>query len=215
INAKGYNRKELRRKIGMVFQYPECQLFEATVEKDVAFGLRQLDMAKEKEEENLRYALEEVGFNFESIRNQSPMSLSGGEKRRVAIAGILATRPQILILDEPIAGLDPDGRKKFLELTDRLYRSGVTIIMVSHNIDSLAEHAQRIIVMEKAAIVMDGPVHKVLANAEVLCKKDMDISQVMEVKRLLLKRGIPLPREIIRYNELLSYLKDIRKGENK
>ena len=137
IHARRYDRSILRRKVGIVFQYPECQLFETTVEKDVAFGLKHSGLSAAEKQARVRWALETVGFSFEKVHDQPPMGLSGGEKRRVAIAGVLATKPEYLILDEPIAGLDPLGREAFLQLITELNRGGMTILMVSHNADCL------------------------------------------------------------------------------
>lgn len=137
IHARRYDRSILRRKVGIVFQYPECQLFETTVEKDVAFGLKHSGLSAAEKQTRVRWALETVGFSFEKVHDQPPMGLSGGEKRRVAIAGVLATKPEYLILDEPIAGLDPLGREAFLQLITELNRGGMTILMVSHNAECL------------------------------------------------------------------------------
>ena len=142
IHARRYDRSILRRKVGIVFQYPECQLFETTVEKDVAFGLKHSGLSAAEKQARVRWALETVGFSFEKVHDQPPMGLSGGEKRRVAIAGVLATRPEYLILDEPIAGLDPLGREAFLQLITELNRGGMTILMVSHNADCLGAYAR-------------------------------------------------------------------------
>ena len=124
INAPGYDRLALRGKVGIVFQYPEYQLFETTVEKDVAFVLKHSGLGKDERERRVKGALEAMGFSWEAVRKKSPLSLSGGEKRRVAIAGVLAAQPRILIFDEPIAGLDPFGRTAFLELSAKLNRRG-------------------------------------------------------------------------------------------
>ena len=137
IHARRYDRSILRRKVGIVFQYPECQLFETTVEKDVAFGLKHSGLSAAEKQARVRWALETVGFSFEKVHDQPPMGLSGGEKRRVAIAGVLATKPEYLILDEPIAGLDPLGREAFLQLITELNRGGMTILMVSEMIDQI------------------------------------------------------------------------------
>lgn len=155
IFSRRFDRAVLRRKVGMVFQYPEYQLFAQTVEKDVGFGLKYSRLSREEKQERVRWALEQMGFSYEEIKDQSPLSLSGGEKRRVAIAGVLATKPELLMLDEPLAGLDPMAREMFLEFLERLTGQGVTVLMVSHNLDALAQHAARIIGMKQGKIVMD------------------------------------------------------------
>jgi len=212
INLRGYNRSELRRKVGLVFQYPECQLFETTVEKDVAFGLKHLSLTKPEVTERVRWALETVGFGFEKVRDLSPLGLSGGEKRRVAIAGVLAVKPQVLILDEPVAGLDPLGREAFLKLTDELNAAGTTIIMVSHNVDALAEHAKRIVVLENGEIIMDGSAKEVLGNADKLTKNQIGISQSTIIAEMLLERGVNIKQDTIRYDELVSQLISLKRG---
>lgn len=212
INLRGYNRSELRRKVGLVFQYPECQLFETTVEKDVAFGLKHLSLTKPEATERVRWALETVGFDFEKVRDLSPLGLSGGEKRRVAIAGVLAVKPQVLILDEPVAGLDPLGREAFLKLTDELNSAGTTIIMVSHNADALAEHAKRIVVLENGEIIMNGSAKEVLGNTDRLTKKQIGISQSTIIAEMLLERGVDINPDTIRYDELVSQLISLKKG---
>ncbi|MGE4353576.1 MAG: energy-coupling factor transporter ATPase [Oscillospiraceae bacterium] len=212
INGRGYNRDTLRRSVGIVFQYPEYQLFETTVEKDVAFGLRHSGLSKEEIARNVRWAIETVGFNFEAVRALSPLSLSGGEKRRIAIAGVLAVKPRILILDEPIAGLDPLGREAFLALTKDLNHAGTTIIMVSHNADALSETAGRILVLEAGRLIMDGPAKAIFRDAEMLFKRGIGISQSREIAYLLNKCGYDVPQDIIRYEELLPYLVAVGKG---
>ena len=212
INERGYQREELRKKAGIVFQYPEVQLFETTVEKDVAFGLKHSGLSKAEIAENVRWAIETVGLDFEKIRAESPFSLSGGEKRRVAIAGILAAKPKFLILDEPIAGLDPKGRKDFLKLSGDLNADGVTIIMVSHNADALAEYAQRVIILDDGHLIMDAPVKEAFRDVELLRDKGIGIGQAREIAHLLTARGYPVPEDTVRYKELLPFLIGVGKG---
>ena len=212
INGRGYNREDLRRKVGIVFQYPEVQLFETTVEKDVAFGLKHSGLSKAEVASNVRWAIETVGLDFEKVRSVSPFSLSGGEKRRVAIAGILAAKPKILILDEPIAGLDPVGREAFLELTKSLNAAGITIIMVSHSADALAENAERVVVLEAGKLVMDRPTKDAFRDADLLREKGVGISQAREIALMLKARGFDIPEDTIRYAELLPMLVTIGKG---
>lgn len=212
INGNGYVRDELRRKVGIVFQYPEVQLFETSVEKDVAFGLKHSGLSKTEIAENVRWAIETVGLDFEKIRSVSPFSLSGGEKRRVAIAGILAAKPKTLILDEPIAGLDPVGREDFLDLTQAMNASGVTIIMVSHNSDALAENAGRVIVLEEGRLLLDSPAKDAFRDVDLLREKGIGVSQVREIAFLLNERGVDIPADTLRYEELLPLLITVGKG---
>lgn len=204
IHARSFSLGTLREKVGVVFQYPEYQLFETTVERDVAFGLKHLTLSPEEKQHRVRWALELMGFSFDKIRTLSPMSLSGGEKRRVAIAGVLAVKPRYLILDEPVAGLDPLGREAFLQVIDSLHAFGTTIVMISHNADVLAEYAGRILYLEDGVITMDG------APGEVLPK--LCLGQVCAAVELLQQKGFDIPETTVRYDELLSQLVRIAKG---
>ena len=161
IGKKGYDRKALRRYIGVVFQYPEYQLFEETVYKDIAFGPVKTGVSEDEVAGRVRHALELMELNMDAVKDLSPFELSGGQKRRVAIAGVLAMRPRVLILDEPVAGLDPKGRQHLMKLIRRLNAEGVTIIMITHSMDDLAENAQRVVVLNGAQIVLDDVPAKV------------------------------------------------------
>lgn len=213
INGKTYDRTALRRRVGVVFQHPEHQLFETTVERDVAFGLKHFDWSEAEKKAAVQQALEAVGFDYEAVRGQSPLGFSGGEKRRIAIAGVLAAKPGILILDEPIAGLDPLGREAFLQLIDRLNRQGTTILMISHNADAIAEHAERVVVLEQGAILRDGPAGAVFAERDFLRDHGIGVSQVREMAALLAQRGWDIPADTIRYDQLLPQLVRLGKGE--
>lgn len=212
INAKGYDFTELRSKVGVVFQYPESQLFESTVEKDVAFGLKHHGLSKSETEERVKWALSVTGFDFETIRRRPPLVLSGGEKRRVAIAGVLAARPRYLILDEPIAGLDPLGREDFLKLITRLNGEGMTIIMVTHNADSLGEYARRVLVFNEGRLVKNGPAGEVFEDVEEMRRLSVGVSQSRELAYLLGLRGVPIPQRITAYDELYASVRSLLKG---
>ena len=159
--------KALRMQVGIVFQYPEYQLFEETVEQDIAFGPRNLGLTDTEIQNRVAEAMELLKLS-KKLRKKSPFDLSGGQKRKVAIAGVLAMKPKYLILDEPTAGLDPKGREEFLELIADLHRQGLTIIMVSHSMDDIARYAQRMIVLEGGAIKLDGTPQQVFSQPEVL-----------------------------------------------
>lgn len=159
--------KALRMQVGIVFQYPEYQLFEETVEQDIAFGPRNLGLTDTEIQNRVAEAMELLKLS-KKLRKKSPFDLSGGQKRKVAIAGVLAMKPKYLILDEPTAGLDPKGREEFLELIADLHRQGLTIIMVSHSMDDIARYAQRMIVLEGGAIKLDGTPQQVFTQPEVL-----------------------------------------------
>lgn len=211
INSPDYDRRILRETVGVVFQHPEYQLFEATVEKDVAFGLKYSGLGKAEKRERVKEALALMGLDLAEIGKESPLSLSGGEKRLVAIAGVLVTRPQILIFDEPIAGLDPDRRQQFLELVTQLNRQGVTIVMISHNADSLCEYAQRILVLHQGRLVLDGTPKEVFGDTALTKELGIGSSQSRRIADMLIERGIPLPRQITRYDELLGELETLWK----
>ena len=168
INGDGYNKKNLRARVGLVFQYPEHQLFETDCFKDVCFGPKNLGLPQKEVELRAYEALKQVGFDDEYFY-QSPFDLSGGQKRRVAIAGVLAMKPEVLILDEPTAGLDPKGREDILNLISKLHKDmGITIILVSHSMDDVADYVQRIIVMNKGRVAFDDEPKKVFAHYKEL-----------------------------------------------
>jgi energy-coupling factor transport system ATP-binding protein len=206
INAPGYDRQELRKNVGLVFQYPTHQLFETTVEKDVAFGLKYSGLSADEVGERVRWALQVVGLPFDEIRQFSPLALSGGEKRRVAIAGILVSRPRFLILDEPIAGLDPKCRDSFMRMLARMNANGTTVIMVSHNIDVLGEHAKRLIVFDSGKVVMDGTTAQVFADPRRLKELRLQPSTPRIIADMLSERGLPIPPDTVSYNQLLDAL---------
>lgn len=203
INGPGYDRAVLRKTVGIVFQYPEYQLFETTVERDVAFSLKHSGLNRREITQQVRWALEAVGFSYEEIRKKSPMSLSGGEKRRAAIAGVLAARPQILIFDEPLAGLDPAGREAFLELAARMNRAGTTIFMVSHNADLLCEYAGRILVLEDGRLAADGTPEEVFCSEESAAALKIGPCQVQCIAQRLYEKGI-LPSPSVTKRRILE-----------
>ncbi len=209
INAKKYDRDVLHRKVGLVFQYPEYQLFETTVERDVGFALRHLGLTKEETAAAVKAALETVGFDYDAVRDKSPLGFSGGEKRRIAIAGVLASKPGVLILDEPIAGLDPLGRQEFLDMVDALNAAGTTIIMISHNADALAEHARRIIVLKNGELIRDGSARDIFSDYYDLLRSGVGVPQVRRASQMLRERGVDMPGNITRYDEFIDRLKII------
>jgi len=206
INGDGYDRKILRKNVGVVFQYPEYQLFEETVGKDVAFGPTKAGMTETEIEKNVDTALTLVGFDPGDIKDASPFDLSGGQKRKVAIAGVLATDPKFLILDEPIAGLDPLARESFMGLIKKLNESSVTIIMISHNMDGLCDYASRIVAMDKGVVVADGTPKEVFADIENLMSIGLGASEARKTAYMLKQRGWDIPDDIIRVDELVDYI---------
>lgn len=209
--------KNLRFEVGMVFQYPEYQLFEDTVAKDVAFGPKNMKLAQEEIDERVRRALDVVGLNYDEFASRSPFDLSGGEKRRVAIAGVIAMQPKILILDEPVAGLDPVGREEILTLIKKLQREvSPTIIMVSHNMDDIAVIADRIIALKDGKIVADGTPKQVFSNRELIKETGLDVPTATRLSDRFIENGIPLANDIVTMNELkdaLAACKNANRGE--
>lgn len=208
IFAKDYDRKKLRRSLGVVFQYPEYQLFEETVCADIAYGPKKAGYDDEKVDECVKWAMQQLDLDIEKIGELSPFELSGGQRRKVAIAGVIALKPEILILDEPIAGLDPKGRDEFMEFVRTLNSYGITIIMISHNMDGLCEYASRIIVMNESKIIRDNVPKKVFGNIEKLKEFGLGTSEAREIVDMLNKKDFSLDNEIITYNELLDALKE-------
>ena len=205
IFASRYDRKKLRRKLGFVFQFPEVQLFETTVERDVTFALKHSGLSRIKMRERAVESLAAVGFVGESILEQSPLSLSGGQRRRIAVAGVLAQKPKILILDEPLAGLDPTARREFLLLLRRLNREdGTTILMISHNADALAENCSRILVLDEGHLLSDGTPQEVFFDADALRARHLDVSFARQTAQLLQKGGFDVPQNIVSRGALLE-----------
>ncbi len=192
IYAEGYDMRSLRGQVGLVFQYPEHQLFEVDVISDVCFGPKNQGLPPEECEARAREALELVGFP-EKYYNQSPLELSGGQKRRVAIAGVLAMRPKVLVLDEPTAGLDPKGRDEILDQVERLHReTGMTVILVSHSMEDVARYVERIIVMNHGEKMLDGPPSEVFRHYKELEQVGLAAPQVTYVMHDLKDRGFPV-----------------------
>lgn len=172
---------EVRRKVGLVFQYPEYQLFEETVAKDVAFGPKQVGMTGEKLDRVVEESIRLTGLDYEEVKERSPFELSGGQKRRVAIAGVLAMKPEILILDEPTAGLDPSAHRDVLELIRRIHRKErMTILLVSHNMGDVAELADRVLVMNRGKLVMNGTPAEVFSRGEPLWEMGLGLPPATE-----------------------------------
>lgn len=206
--------KEVRRRIGLAFQYPEYQLFEMTVYKDVAFGPTNLGWSQEKIQESVTAALELVGIAPE-VFEKSPFELSGGQKRRVAIAGVLAMNPEVLILDEPTAGLDPKGRDEILAAIRKLHRErGITVILVSHSMEDVAKLVDRIIVMHRGKVAMTGTPREIFAHPQELEQMGLAAPQVSYVFAELKKRGYAVPTDVYTVEEakeaLLRLVKQVR-----
>ena len=211
IFEKGYDRKALRGKVGLLFQYPEHQLFAETVFEDVCFGPLNIGFDRKAAELSAYDALKSVGMPDE-LFYQSPFNMSGGQMRRAALAGILAMKPEVLILDEPTAGLDPGAQQSILNTIKKLHeQKNITIVLVSHNMDDIAEFTDRMVVLNKGRKVLDGKTSEVFKEREILKEAGLSIPQVTELCHMLSKKGFPINPDITRYddvkNELLKILK--------
>ena len=196
IYEEGYDMKQLRTQVGLVFQYPEYQLFEVDVLSDVCFGPKNQGLSKEECEAQAKEALQLVGFP-EKYYHQSPFELSGGQKRRVAIAGILAMHPKVLVLDEPTAGLDPKGRDEILDQVAQLHeKTGMTVVLVSHSMEDVARHAQKILVMNAGKVFCYGTVENVFRRSQELQAIGLAVPQITRVCNALRAKGIPLTEDI-------------------
>lgn len=207
---------EVRRKVGLVFQYPEYQLFEETVTKDVAFGPKQIGMTGEELDRVVEESIRLTGLDYEEVKERSPFELSGGQKRRVAIAGVLAMKPEILILDEPTAGLDPSAHRDVLKLIRRIHRQErMTILLVSHNMGDIAELADRVLVMNRGKLVMNGTPAEVFSRGEPLWEMGLGLPPATEFMERLKDRmpGIDAAQLSIEdaAKEICRYLKGRKK----
>ena len=198
------NPKDIRRfrfKVGLVFQYPEHQLFEETVRKDIAFGPRNMGLSDEEIEARVLEAAKHTGLT-EDYLEKSPFELSGGEKRRVAIAGVLAMKPEVLILDEPTAGLDPKGREFILsEIKDYHDKTGATIILVSHSMEDVARFASHVLIMNHAKAAMYGKTREVFSHVEELCEMGLEVPQISRVFAKLREKGYEVPESVLTVDE--------------
>lgn len=201
ISNKG-NLRQIRQRVGLVFQYPEHQLFEETVFADVAFGPKNLGLEPEEIERRVKKALEMVRLDYDSIKDRSPFALSGGQMRRVAIAGVLAMEPQVLILDEPTAGLDPMGRDEILEEIAKMHDAlGITVILVSHNMEDVARYAGRVVVMDRGQIAMDGTPREIFSQVEQLQSLGLGVPMVGILMARLKSLGYNLRGDILTVEE--------------
>ena len=207
-NNKPQNLKSLRKKSGLVFQFPEYQLFEETVLKDVSFGPKNFGLSNEESIEKAKESLRLVGLD-ESYYNRSPFELSGGEKRRVAIAGIIALSPKILVLDEPTAGLDPHGEREMLKLFQKIYETGTSIVLVTHNMDIVLQYAQDVVVLSKGKIVKEAKPLELFQQLDFLKKVAIEPPYIFKVAMELIDNGLPLNLENIKDIETLA--KEIRR----
>ena len=210
IADKATDRRAIRRKVGLVFQYPENQLFEETVEKDIAFGPKNLGLDDAEIDRRVRDAMRKVALDYDALHERSVFELSGGQMRRVAIAGVLAMEPRTLVLDEPCAGLDPRGREEILGLIRDLHRdTGATIVMVSHSMDDVASLAERVIVMNHGRVAMDGTPREVFSRGAELRAIGLDVPQAVLLADKLRERGFDVPQGVYRVEEIKAVIEGI------
>ncbi|NLZ51695.1 MAG: energy-coupling factor transporter ATPase [Thermoanaerobacteraceae bacterium] len=213
IHSKDVSLKSIRQKVGLVFQYPEHQLFEETIEQDVAFGPKNMGLTEGEIIERVKEALELVGLSYKEVRHKSPFELSGGQMRRVAIAGVLAMKPEILILDEPTAGLDPRGRDEILqEIIDLKQKQKLTVILVSHSMEDIAKIVDKLAVMYKGQMVAQGNPREIFKDYEGLVQKGLGIPQITELMIKLKAKGKNVSSDILTVEEArVEILKNIRR----
>ena len=204
--------RDVRFRVGLVFQYPEYQLFEETVYKDIAYGPTNMGLDKEEIDRRVRESAHFVGLD-DSLLEQSPFELSGGQKRRVAIAGVLAMEPKVLVLDEPTAGLDPRGRESILAQLRAYHKSrGTTVLLVSHSMEEVASNADRIVVLRGSHNYMDGTPREIFARAQELTEAGLDVPRVTKVALALRQRGLPVSTAVYTVEELTQELLRLKGG---
>ena len=207
LNGDAADRSRIRRKVGLVFQYPEYQLFEETVAKDIAFGPKNQKLAKDEIDRRVHAAMAAVHLDYDKYAERSPFELSGGQMRRTAIAGVLAMEPQVLILDEPTAGLDPAGRESILNMLDELRSTrSATIIMVSHSMDDVARLATKVAVISRGKLIAYDEPRAVFSHPDMMESVGLGVPEIVRLCRLLREKGISLPEGIYQYDELRSTL---------
>jgi len=215
LNGEKVNRRALRQRIGLVFQYPEYQLFEESVARDIAFGPKNQGLSAEEIDRRVRKAMESVHLDYEKYAEKSPFELSGGQMRRVAIAGVLAMEPEVLILDEPTAGLDPRGRDRILSMLEELQtRDGTTILMVSHSMEDMARLASRLLVISEGRLAADGTPRELFSRPELMTSLGLDVPEAARLCAVLREKGYDLPPDLYRAEELKEHLLRLWKEAN-
>lgn len=205
---KNFVKSKIRYKIGLVFQYPEYQLFEETIEKDIAFGPKNMGLDDKEVTKRVKDAMKVVGLDYETKKDKSPFEISGGQKRRVAIAGILAMKPEILILDEPTAGLDPKGRDELFSQIRKLYEeSNITVVLISHSMEDVAKLVNRIIVMKDGKIHFDKPTRDAFSDVSDLKSVGLDVPQITELMDNMRKKGYNFSENILTVEEAHKEIK--------
>ncbi len=204
---KKVDLKKLREQVGMVFQYPEYQLFADTVLEDVCFGPKNFGKSDEEAKQLAQKAIETVGLDYETVKNKSPFDLSGGEKRRVALAGVLAMSPKVLVLDEPTAGLDPRGKQEILDLVHTLNKqNGVTVLMVSHDMDEVLENADRVIVFKNGEVAFDASPRQLFRHEEEITQMNLEVPRVAQFLNRLERDGYVCPDNVVTVDGAVDFV---------
>ena len=207
LNGEKVDRRRIRQKVGLVFQYPEYQLFEETVAKDIAFGPKNQGLAPDEIDRRVRRAMDWVHMDYDKYAERSPFELSGGQMRRVAIAGVLAMEPKVLILDEPTAGLDPQGRDAILGMVKELHaQGGVTVIMVSHSMDDVSRLATRLVVMSRGQLVATDTPRAIFQQVEMMERIGLGVPEAAKLCALLRARGVQLPEDLYTLDEAREHI---------
>ncbi len=215
ITQKKVKLSNIRRKVGLVFQYPEYQLFEETVSKDVAFGPINLGLSSQEVDNRVKEALELVGLNIKEIGDRSPFELSGGQRRRVAIAGVIAMKPEVLILDEPTAGLDPRGRDEILQQIKTLHNKyKITVILVSHSMEDIARLVDKLLVMHKGKVVLEGTPRQIFKQENLLKEIGLGVPQITTVARMLREKGISIAEDLLTVEEVRNEIIKVIRSKN-
>ncbi len=215
LNGEKVDRRRIRQKVGLVFQYPEYQLFEETVAKDIAFGPKNQGLSADEIDSRVRKAMEQVHLDYAKYAERSPFELSGGQMRRVAIAGVLAMQPKVLILDEPTAGLDPQGRDRILGMVKELHQAGdTTVVMVSHSMDDVARLATRLVVMSRGELVATGTPREIFKQVKMMESIGLGVPEAAKLCNMLRQRGVQLPDDLYQMEEardaILARWKEVR-----
>ncbi len=215
LNGEKVDRRRIRQKVGLVFQYPEYQLFEETVAKDIAFGPKNQGLSAEEIDSRVHMAMEQVHLDYDKYAERSPFELSGGQMRRVAIAGVLAMKPKVLILDEPTAGLDPQGRDRILGMVKELHEAGdTTVVMVSHSMDDVARLATRLVVMSRGELVATGTPREIFKQVKMMESIGLGVPEAAKLCNMLRQRDIQLPDDLYQMDEardaILARWKEVR-----
>ena len=208
LSAKKPDLKKLRGTVGMVMQYPEYQLFDETVEKDVSYGPKNLGLSEEEIKGRVREAIGLVGLDYDEVKDRSPFELSGGQKRRVAIAGVIAMKPRVLVLDEPTAGLDPRGKRDILALVHKLKEtSSPTVLIISHDMDAVAEHCNKVALFSKGKIASVGSPREIFYDDALLNETEMDRPAVVRIVKEMERRGVLLAERPVTRAEFVAAVK--------